>query len=119
MKKVYDTVLRAQTAAIEYIMQGGRDAGEADAAARDLINAAGYAGKFGHSLGHSLGIYIHESPRLSSRSFGNDLVAGNVFSVEPGIYLEGKYGVRIEDVLAIREGGVVNFTHSPKELIVI
>jgi Xaa-Pro aminopeptidase len=119
MKKVYDTVLRAQTAAIEYLMNGGRDAGEADAAARDLINEAGYAGKFGHSLGHSLGIYIHESPRLSSRSFGNELVCGNVFSVEPGIYLEGKYGVRIEDVLAIRESGVVNFTHSPKELIVI
>jgi Xaa-Pro aminopeptidase len=119
MKKVYNTVLRAQTAAIEYIMQGGRDCGEADAAARDLINAAGYAGKFGHSLGHSLGIYIHESPRLSSRSFGNKLTVGNVFSVEPGIYLEGKYGVRIEDVLAIRESGVVNFTKSPKELIVI
>ena len=119
MKKVYDTVLRAQTAAIEYLMQGGRDAGKADASARDLINEAGYAGKFGHSLGHSLGIYIHESPRLSSRSLGNNLVVGNVFSVEPGIYLEGKYGVRIEDVLAIRESGVVNFTHSPKELIVI
>ena len=119
MKKVYDTVLRAQLAAIDYIMQGGRDAGEADAAARDLINGAGYAGKFGHSLGHSLGIYIHESPRLSSRSFGNDLTVGNVFSVEPGIYLEGKYGVRIEDVLAIRESGVVNLTKSPKELIVI
>ena len=119
MKKVYDTVLKAQTAAIDYIMQGGRDAGEADAAARDLIDAAGYAGKFGHSLGHGLGIYIHESPRLSSRSFGAELVRGNVFSVEPGIYLEGKYGVRIEDVLAIRESGVVNFTHSPKELIVI
>jgi Xaa-Pro aminopeptidase len=119
MKKVYDTVLRAQTAAIEYLMQGGRDAGKADAAARDLINDAGYAGKFGHSLGHSLGIYIHESPRLSSRSLGNNLVVGNVFSVEPGIYLEGKYGVRIEDVLAIRESGVVNFTKSPKELIII
>ena len=106
-------------AAIEYLMQGGRDAGKADAAARDLINEVGYAGKFGHSLGHSLGIYIHESPRLSSRSLGNNLVVGNVFSVEPGIYLEGKYGVRIEDVLAIRESGVVNFTHSPKELIII
>jgi Xaa-Pro aminopeptidase len=119
MKRVYDTVLRAQLAAIDYIMQGGRDCGEADAAARDLINDAGYAGKFGHSLGHSLGIYIHESPRLSSRSFGQKLTVGNVFSVEPGIYLEGKYGVRIEDVLAIRESGVVNLTASPKELIVI
>ncbi|MBQ8862119.1 MAG: aminopeptidase P family protein [Clostridia bacterium] len=119
MKNVYDTVLRAQLAAIDYLTAGGRDAGEADAAARDLINEAGYAGKFGHSLGHSLGIYIHESPRLSSRSFGQKLTTGHVFSVEPGIYLEGRYGVRIEDVLAIRESGVVNFTKSPKELIVI
>lgn len=119
MKKVYDTVLRAQLAAIDYLMQGGRDAGKADAAARDLINGAGYAGRFGHSLGHSLGIYIHESPRLSSRSFGQELTVGNVFSVEPGIYLEGRYGVRIEDVLQIRESGVVNVTKSPKELIVI
>ncbi|MBQ9745361.1 MAG: aminopeptidase P family protein [Clostridia bacterium] len=119
MKKVYDTVLRAQLAAIDYLMQGGRDAGEADAAARDLINEAGYAGRFGHSLGHSLGIYIHESPRLSSRSFGQKLGTGHVFSVEPGIYLEGRYGVRIEDVLQIRENGIVNVTSSPKELIVI
>jgi Xaa-Pro aminopeptidase len=119
MKKVYDSVLKAQLTAIDYLMQGGRDCGEADAAARDLINEAGFAGKFGHSLGHSLGIYIHESPRLSSRSFGQKLTAGHVFSVEPGIYLEGEYGVRIEDVLQIRETGVVNVTHSPKELIVI
>jgi Xaa-Pro aminopeptidase len=100
-------------------MQGGRDAGETDAVARNLINDAGYAGKFGHGLGHSLGIYIHESPRISSRSLGQKLTVGNVFSIEPGIYLEGKYGVRIEDVIAIRESGVVNFTGSPKELIVI
>lgn len=119
MKRVYDTVLKAQLAAIEYIMNGGRDCGEADAVARDIINEAGYAGRFGHSLGHSLGIYIHESPRLSSRSFGRKLCAGNVFSVEPGIYIEGKYGVRIEDVLQIREDGVVNVTKSPKELLVL
>ena len=119
MKKVYDTVLKAQLTAIDYLMQGGRDCGEADAAARDLINEAGFAGRFGHSLGHSLGIYIHESPRLSSRSFGQKLTVGHVFTVEPGIYLEGEYGVRIEDVLQIRESGVVNVTHSPKELIVI
>ncbi len=119
MKRVYDTVLTAQLAAIDYITSGGRDAGEADKVARDIINGAGYAGKFGHSLGHSLGIYIHESPRLSSRSFGTELTVGHVFSVEPGIYLEGKYGVRIEDVLEIRNTGVVNTAKSPKELIVL
>ena len=119
MRRVYDTVLKAQLAAIEYIENGGRDCGEADAVARNIINEAGYAGRFGHSLGHSLGIYIHESPRLSSRSFGQKLCAGHVFSVEPGIYIEGKYGVRIEDVLQIRENSVVNVAKSPKELIII
>lgn len=118
MKKVYDTVLKAQLAACEYI-HDGCDCGEADAVARNIINDAGYAGRFGHSLGHSLGIYIHESPRLSQRGFGEKLTKGHVFSIEPGIYLEGKYGVRIEDVMMIRESGVVNVTHSPKELIII
>ena len=118
MKKVYDTVLKAQLAACEYI-HDGCDCGEADAVARNIINDAGYAGRFGHSLGHSLGIYIHESPRLSSAAFGEKLTKGHVFSIEPGIYLEGKYGVRIEDVMMIRESGVVNVTHSPKELIII
>ncbi|MBO5024373.1 MAG: aminopeptidase P family protein [Clostridia bacterium] len=118
MKKVYDTVLKAQLAACDYI-HDGCDCGEADAVARNIINDAGYAGRFGHSLGHSLGIYIHESPRLSTRGFGEKLTKGHVFSIEPGIYLEGKYGVRIEDVMMIRESGVVNVTHSPKELIII
>lgn len=118
MKKVYDTVLKAQLAACEYI-HDGCDCGEADAVARNIINDAGYAGRFGHSLGHSLGIYIHESPRLSTRGFGEKLTKGHVFSIEPGIYLEGKYGVRIEDVMMIRESGVVNVTRSPKELIII
>ncbi|MBE6653953.1 MAG: aminopeptidase P family protein [Ruminococcaceae bacterium] len=118
MKKVYDTVLKAQLAACAYI-HDGCDCGEADSVARNIINEGGYAGKFGHSLGHSLGIYIHESPRLSQRGFGEKLTKGHVFSIEPGIYLEGKYGVRIEDVMMIRESGVVNVTHSPKELIII
>lgn len=118
MKKVYDTVLKAQLAACEFVCEGC-DCGEADAVARNIINDAGYAGRFGHSLGHSLGIYIHESPRLSTRAFGEKLQKGHVFSVEPGIYIEGKYGVRIEDVIEIRESGVVNITKSPKELIII
>lgn len=118
MKKVYDTVLKAQLAACEFIHEGC-DCGEADAVARNIIGDAGYAGRFGHSLGHSLGIYIHENPRLSTRAFGEKLVKGHVFSVEPGIYIEGKYGVRIEDVMQIRESGVVNISKSPKELIIL
>ncbi|MGN1095385.1 MAG: aminopeptidase P family protein, partial [Eubacteriales bacterium] len=106
MKKVYNTVLSAQLAAEEAVREGA-DCGELDAIARNIINDAGYAGRFGHSLGHSLGIYIHESPRLSTRSFGEKLQKGHVFSVEPGIYIEGKYGVRIEDVMEIRENGPV------------
>lgn len=119
MKKVYNTVLKAQLSAIDYITNGGRDCGEADKVARDIINSAGYEGKFGHSLGHGIGIYVHESPRLSTRAFGIELKKGHTFSVEPGIYIEGKYGVRIEDVLQIRENGVLNVAKSPKELIVI
>lgn len=118
MKKVYNTVLEAQTKAIEAVHEGA-DCGEMDAVARNIINDAGYRGRFGHSLGHSLGIYIHESPRLSPKAFGEKLCVGHVFSVEPGIYIEGKYGVRIEDVLQIRESGVVNIAKSPKELLVL
>ncbi len=118
MKKVYDTVLRAQKEACDFI-HGGCDCGEADSVARNIINEAGFAGRFGHSLGHSLGIYIHEKPVLSPKAFGQKLTVGHVFSVEPGIYIEGEYGVRIEDVMQIRESGPLNITKSPKELIVI
>lgn len=118
MKKVYNTVLTAQLAAIEAVHDGA-DCGEMDAVARNIIDSAGYKGRFGHSLGHSLGIYIHESPRLSPKAFGTKLKEGHVFSVEPGIYIEGKYGVRIEDVLQIRKSGIVNIAKSPKELTVL
>ncbi|MBR2465619.1 MAG: aminopeptidase P family protein [Clostridia bacterium] len=117
MKKIYDTVLRAQTAALEYL-RAGVDAGEADKVARDIINV-GYNSAFGHSLGHSVGLFIHESPRLSPKSFGYKLREGEILTVEPGIYLFGKYGCRIEDMVKIEENGVYNFTHSPKELVEI
>jgi len=90
-----------------------------DKIARDIINNAGYEGCFGHSLGHGVGMYIHESPRLASFS-GNEtpLSRGHVVTFEPGIYLEGKYGCRIEDMACIRaDGSFYNFTKSPKELI--
>ncbi len=117
MKKLYNTVLSAQLAAIDY-MRAGRDCGEVDKVARDIINAQ-YNGTFGHSLGHSVGLYIHELPGMSVRAFGKELAVGNVVTAEPGIYLFGKYGCRIEDMLAIEENGAYNFTHSTKELIEI
>ena len=117
IKKLYNTVLDAQTAALNYL-SAGADCGEADKKARDIIDAE-YKGAFGHSLGHGVGLLVHENPRLSARSFGRKLVAGEVVTCEPGIYLFGKYGCRIEDMVAITDGGIYNFTHSTKELIEI
>lgn len=117
MKKLYNTVLSAQKAALDFL-SAGVDAGEADKVARDIINSD-YNGTFGHSLGHGVGLYIHESPRISKKSFGYKLRAGEIITVEPGIYVFGKHGCRIEDMVKIEDGGVYNFTHSPKELIEI
>lgn len=117
IKKLYNTVLSAQLAALDYLKEGA-DCGEADKIARDIINVD-YNGTFGHSLGHSVGLFIHESPRLYSRGFGRKLKVGEIVTVEPGIYLFGKYGCRIEDMVAITEQGIHNFTHSTKELIEI
>ena len=119
IKKLYNTVLKAQLAALDYL-RAGADCGEADKIARDIIDAVPeYKGAFGHSLGHSVGLFIHESPRLYSRGFGRKLRVGEILTVEPGIYLFGKYGCRIEDMVAITENGIHNFTHSTKELIVV
>lgn len=118
--KVYSTVLSAQLAALDAIHEGMR-CRDADAVARDLISEAGYGDCFGHSLGHGVGLFIHESPSLSTRAPEDSrLVRGNVVTVEPGIYLEGRYGCRIEDMIAIdHDGSVRNFTKSPKNLIEI
>ena len=87
---------------------------------RDIIDSIPeFKGAFGHSLGHSVGLFIHESPRLYSRGFGRKLKVGEIVTVEPGIYLFGKYGCRIEDMVAITKDGIHNFTHSPKDLIEI
>jgi Xaa-Pro aminopeptidase len=105
-------------AALERIHEGivCRDA---DAIARNIITDAGFGECFGHSLGHGVGMYIHESPRLSSSAKEDSVLRrGNVVTVEPGIYIEGKYGCRIEDMIAIdHDGSVRNFTRSTKELI--
>ena len=121
IKKLYNTVLEAQLSALEYLKMGaGADMGEADKAARDIIDAIDeYKGAFGHSLGHGVGLLIHEGSSLSARSFGKKLQRGEVVTVEPGIYLLGKYGCRIEDMVAIEDGGIRIFTHSPKDLIEI
>ncbi len=117
MKKVYDIVYKAQTTACERI-KAGITGKEGDSIARDIIAEAGYGDRFGHSLGHSLGLFIHESPNYSQRC--EDTIEENmVLSIEPGIYLPGKFGVRIEDIAIVKKDGIVNLTHSPKELIII
>ncbi len=118
MKKVYNTVLSAQLNALEK-MRGGMPCAEVDALARDVIKNAGYGNAFGHSLGHGIGVLVHEKPSVSPRAEKNALLeVGNVVSVEPGIYLEGKFGCRIEDMVAVNsDGSIYNFTKSPKELI--
>jgi Xaa-Pro aminopeptidase len=111
--EIYDIVLRAQRAALEQI-RPGMQGGEADKIARDLIAAAGYGELFGHSLGHGIGLQTHEGPFL--RRDGEDrLEVGMVFSVEPGIYLPGKFGVRIEDLVVLDEHGVRVLSQAPKE----
>jgi len=117
IKKVYNTVLNAQRSALD-ILRAGVDCGEADKVARDIINKD-YEGTFGHSLGHAVGLFIHEKPSLSFKSFGRALRSGEVVTVEPGIYLFGKYGCRIEDMVLIKENGIYNFTKSKKDLIEI
>lgn len=118
MKRLYNTVLLAQNTAIEALHEGMlcRDA---DKIARDIINGAGYEGKFGHSLGHGVGMYVHELPRFASiPNYDVRLSRGHVVTVEPGIYLEGKYGCRIEDMICCTDSGeIYDFTKSPKDLI--
>ena len=117
MKKVYNTVLEAQEKALA-VIKAGITGKEADAAARDHINACGFEGAFGHSLGHSLGMEIHEGPNFAW-SYDKPIPAGVVMSVEPGIYLGGKYGVRIEDIVYVTDNGCENLTSSKKVLIEI
>ena len=114
MVKVYDTVLRAQTEAIKAARAGmlGR---ELDGVARRVITEAGYGEYFSHSLSHGVGIDIHEFPNCSPKS-ENVLEPGDVISMEPGIYLPGRFGVRIEDVIQIQKDGCFDLTDLPKTL---
>ena len=117
MEKVYKTVLRAQTAAIA-ASRPGMTGSDIDKVARDVITEAGYGQYFGHGYGHSLGLEIHESPNCNPKGT-QAMVAGNVTSAEPGIYLPGQFGVRIEDVIIFTEDGCEDITKSPKDLIVL
>ncbi len=115
-RAVYQTVLAAQEAALSSL-RAGLLCTEGDTAARRVIEQAGYGDCFGHGTGHGVGVEIHESPRLSSRAGEARLQAGNVVTVEPGIYVAGRLGVRIEDMVLITDTGIRNLTHVPKDLL--
>lgn len=117
MVDIYNIVLEAQLTSERGAVRG-RTGKEVDKIARDIIYGKGYEGKFGHGLGHSLGLEIHENPRLS---IGGDKVLENrmAVTIEPGIYVEGLGGVRIEDTIIIRDSNPQVLTKSPKELIIL
>lgn len=117
MRAVYQAVLSAQAAGIA-AARAGVTGKSVDAAAREVLQAAGYGEFFTHSFGHGVGVDIHEQPNLSAGN-GERLPAGAAVSAEPGVYLPGRFGVRIEDVLLLTETGNRNLTKAPKELIVL
>ncbi|NJN67127.1 MAG: aminopeptidase P family protein [Chloroflexaceae bacterium] len=114
---IYDLVLGAQSCAVAGI-RPGMSGVEADALARERIEAAGFGKEFGHGLGHGVGLDIHEGPRLRRGEPQQTLRVGNVFSVEPGIYLEGWGGVRIEDLVLLHVHGCEVLTHASKQPVV-
>lgn len=117
MRNVYGVVLRAQLAGIA-VARAGIPGKEIDAAARKVITEAGYGDYFGHGFGHSLGLDIHEAPNANPRG-EEPMPAGAVCSAEPGIYLPGRFGVRIEDVMILRENGCEVITKAPKTLLIV
>jgi Xaa-Pro aminopeptidase len=115
LREAYDVCLAAQERACEGIRPGMTGV-EADALARDPITSGGFGGNFGHGLGHGVGLQVHEAPRLSTEST-DTLEAGHIVTIEPGIYLPGVGGVRIEDLAVVRDDGVELLTSFPKALI--
>jgi Xaa-Pro aminopeptidase len=111
-REIYDLVLQAQLAGLEAVAPeiSGRDV---DSAAREVIEAAGHGERFGHGLGHGVGLEIHEPPRLSKRS-EDELMSGDVVTVEPGVYVPGQFGVRIEDLVVVTDTGHRNLSSHPK-----
>jgi len=115
-REVYELVLAAQLAGLGAVRAGASCRG-VDAVAREVIDAAGRAEQFGHGLGHGVGLEVHEAPRLSFRSTENDrLSERNVVTVEPGVYVPGDFGVRIEDLVVVTDDGCRILTSLPKEL---
>ncbi|HWT90850.1 MAG TPA: aminopeptidase P family protein, partial [Solirubrobacterales bacterium] len=113
-RAVYETVREAQAAALEAIRAGVKGE-DVDKVARKVIDEAGHGDRFGHGLGHGVGLEVHEGPRLSLRS-DDVLAAGEVVTVEPGIYLPGEFGVRIEDLVVVTDDGLRNLSALPKAL---
>jgi Xaa-Pro aminopeptidase len=117
-RAIYELVLAAQQAGLDAVSPGVT--GHAvDARARELIDCAGYGERFGHGLGHGVGIEIHEAPRLSRHGGSEPLQVGSVITVEPGVYLPGKLGVRIEDLVVVSTEGARLLSHFTKELLVV
>ncbi len=114
-REAYEVVQLAQDAALGGI-RAGISGVEADALARDVIDASDFKGAMGHGLGHGLGLDVHEDPRLSTES--TDVLApGNVVTVEPGVYVGGRFGIRIEDDVVVTDGGIENLTGFRKDLV--
>jgi Xaa-Pro aminopeptidase len=116
-REIYELVLAAQLTGLEAI-RAGAGGREVDAAAREVIEAAGHGEHFGHSLGHGVGLDVHEAPQLAKRS-DDQLVSGNVVTVEPGVYLAGELGVRIEDLVVVGEDGAEILTTRDKRLTIV
>jgi len=116
-REAYDLVQRAQAVGLAAV-GAGVEGESVDTAARELIDAAGFGERFGHGLGHGVGLEVHEAPRLSQRS-DDVLEAGEVVTVEPGVYIPGEFGVRIEDLVVVSEGGCRNLSGLSKEMLLV
>jgi Xaa-Pro aminopeptidase len=117
LREMYELVERAQAAALDAVRDGAEGTA-VDAVARDIIKAAGHGDHFGHGLGHGVGMEVHEAPRLA-RTAEEALIAGNVVTVEPGVYLPGRGGVRIEDLVVVTEAGHSVLSGTTKDLLVV
>lgn len=115
--EIYELVRRAQEESLGAV-RSGASCKAVDAVARDIIGAAGYGERFGHGLGHGVGLEVHEDPRLAKTAEG-ELRAGNLVTVEPGVYVPGELGVRIEDLVVVTDDGPEVLTAFPKELVTI